>query len=80
MQPMPTITLKPNQTLADAAIMASGTMEAAMQIMLANNQSLTDLLATGTQLDYSTAGLTTDAGSLSYLQQNSTVIGTRGNL
>ncbi len=74
---MKTITIQPNQTTIDAVLMACGTMEAAMQVMAANDQSITEAVDAGLELVYDPATTTTDSRAVQYLQQNSVVIGTK---
>lgn len=72
---MNTIKRQPNQTNLDMVISASGTMEAAMQLMFANNQSLTEF--EDDTLNVPTS-LQTDANTLAYLRNNRIQPGTAG--
>ena len=74
---MNVITVKPNQSLADVVIMACGTMEGGMQLMMVNNQSISDTATTGQQYEFDATLITSDAGALQYLQQNGITVGTK---
>lgn len=74
---MKKIALKPNQSCLDMVLMACGTMEAAMQVMAANTTSITHPTAVGDEYTIPD-GVLTDTTTLSYLQQNKVVIGTKG--
>jgi hypothetical protein len=72
---MNTIKRQPNQTNLDMVISASGTMKAAMQLMFANNQSLTEFEDDTLNVP---GGLHTDANTLTYLRNNRIQPGTAG--
>ncbi|WP_105038999.1 hypothetical protein [Flavipsychrobacter stenotrophus] len=74
---MQTAIVKPNQSSLDVVLMHAGTMEAAMEVMAANERSITAPLITGVQYLVPDTN-TSDAVTLNYLQQNKIVIGTRG--
>lgn len=74
---MQTATAKPNQSTLDIVLMHCGTMEAAMEVMAANTQSITAAIAVGDE--YKIPATTTDNTTLSYLKQNRIVIGTQGD-
>lgn len=73
---MKTITIQPNQSLPDIAIMACGTLEGAMAVMKANNTSLSGTATTGATFVIPDDA-PTDAGALRYLEQNEVLMGTR---
>lgn len=72
---MNTIKRQPNQTNLDMVISASGTMEAAMQLMFANNQSLTEFEDDTLNVP---SNLPIDANTLAYLRNNTIQPGTAG--
>lgn len=72
---MTTIKRQPNQTNLDMVIAASGTVEAAMQLMFANNQSLTEFEDDSLDIP---SGLHTDANTVTYLRNNRIQPGTNG--
>ncbi len=72
---MTTIKRQPNQTNLDMVIAAAGTIEAAMQLMFANNQSLTEFEDDTLNVP---ADLNTDANTLTYLRNNRIQPGTKG--
>ena len=74
---MNTTTTKPNQSMPDLILMLAGTLEAGMQIMAANNKSISELPITGSTLSLPDS-VVTDTENLLYLQQNNIVIGTAG--
>ena len=70
-----TIKVKPNQTALDVALMACGTLEGAMQIMAANNVSITAVPQADTV--YAVPDdVTTDVAAMDYLVRNEVEIGT----
>lgn len=71
-------TIKPNQSSLDMVLMACGTMEGAMQVMASNAKSITAVTAVGDEFIIPDSS-TIDNTTLSYLQQNAVVIGTKGN-
>lgn len=74
---MATYTVKPNQTLADIAVMATGTMENLSAIAAANDMAVSDTPAVNAVLTIPD-GLTTDTNTLSYLGSYAVVIATMG--
>jgi hypothetical protein len=78
---MNTIKVMPNQSMADVILQGCGTMEGSMQMMLANNMSISDYPDVGSVLkvgnDSNTAN--TSAEVLQYLGQNGIIIGTLNN-
>lgn len=75
-----TITVKPNQSMSDVIIQATGSLAADMCFCKDNNVSVTDIPVVGTQYIVSDAALAMGDGSvLEYLARNSIVIGTLGN-
>ncbi len=73
---MKTAVVQPNQSPLDAVLMACGTLEGAMQVIAANEASLTASLTAGTEYAIP-AGPVTDKFSLQYLRQNKIIIGTK---
>jgi hypothetical protein len=61
----------------DVALMNYGTLESAMQLMLANGISITEDIAAGDTLAVPKT-IEVDTPSLQYLQQNEVEIGTKG--
>lgn len=72
-----TTTIEPNQTFLDAVLMQYGTVEAAMQVALANDMSITETVTIEQQLRLP-GGATTDRTVNTYLQKAGITIGTRG--
>lgn len=71
-----TVTVQHNQTLLDVVVQHCGTLEATMQVMLANNRSLTDLPQPGEQLNIPD-GTITNPPNISYYEGNNITIATR---
>jgi hypothetical protein len=74
---MSTYTLLPNQTLLDATIMATGSLENLFALAAANGYSVTDNAGTGTQLTIP-ANVTPDTVTLAYYAANNLVAATMG--
>ena len=73
------VTVKPNQTMCDVVIQATGSMLAAMQFCGDNGVSITDVPTVGTVYTVTDAALILgDAGVLRYLAENGIVVGTMG--
>lgn len=72
---MKTAIIQQNQTVLDMIVMACGTLEGAMQVMAANNTSLSDTTYTGTVYAVPDT-VSVDKQVLDYLQQNDIHIGT----
>ena len=75
---MKTTSIQPNQSLLDMALMACGTLEGAMHIMAANEESITADVAPGVMYIIP-SDVPSDNYSLQYLQQNNIIIGTRAD-
>lgn len=77
-----TIKVLPNQSLIDVVIQACGTLEAGMQMMAANDRSISDFPAVGETLHTinQDADEKVDKTTLSYLAENGIVIGTLGTV
>ncbi len=76
-------TVKPNQSMPDVIVQATGSMEASIQVCADNKVGISDLPAVGSSYFISNAALAIAAGSggneiSRYLQQNKIVIGTLG--
>jgi hypothetical protein len=65
---MQTAIVKPNQSSLDLVLMHTGTMEAAMEVMAANERSITAPLITGVQYLVPDTK-TSDTVTLNYLHQ-----------
>ena len=72
---MQTITTKPNQTIPDIILKTAGTMEAGMQLMAANNKSISDIPLSGDSFIVP-GELNTDNAVVQYFTQNRILIGT----
>ena len=77
---MATITVLPNQSMADVIIMACGSMEAGMQFCADNNVAISDVPVVGAVYVVSdvavAAGGSVGAGVLVYMQKRGIVVGT----
>ncbi len=75
---MTTNKIKPNQSSLDMVLMATGTLEAAMQLMATNELSITHIPDIGAVYVVPDKAVT-DTTTLSYLKQNNIEIGTKGD-
>lgn len=77
---MATITVLPNQSMADVIIMACGSMEGGMQFCADNNVAISDVPVVGAVYVVSdaavAAGGSVGAGVLVYMQKRGIVVGT----
>jgi hypothetical protein len=75
-----TITVMPNQSIADVIIQSLGSLEAGIQFCRENGISISDVPAAGTVFNIpdSAAAAVTENGILKYLTENQIVLGTLG--
>ncbi len=72
-------TIRPRQTLADAVLQETGTLEGYMAVCVANNVSPSDIPAEGTPIVIPD-GVATDRTALEYLAEREITIGTMGTM